>query len=1012
MERLKAHVPRWSVRAVILCLLLLFAVGTRQAHALDARRALTQAFLRKWQAPQGLPQATVLSITQTPDNQLWLGTRAGLYQFDGIRFQPGPVIEGIALEDVWIHDLAADGEGNLWLATNGSGLIRYREGVSQSVGYDGDSAALWKVMLDRSGNLWIGSETGLVRRSKEGQLTRMDESVGFTVTNVHGLCETKDGSIWVGGAGNTLLKWNGERFEPRVLINLPPTTQVTAVVADPSGTIWAGSHHGLVKLVGVEEQRLTRGNGLADDSIECLTISHEGNLWVGTRDGVSRIQGDEIESFRTRDGLSQSTALAIYEDHEGSIWVGTKHGLNQFVDRRTMPLTINEGLPSDDTGPIVQDDAGTIWIGTLGAGLARFDGRRCSLAFDQNSGLPSGMILSLSSGGDGNLWIGTDQGLSRLQADRITKTYGADEGLPAETVLSLCRDRQGTLWIGTSKGLARFQDGMIVPADHGNPVLQKPILSLMADGSAGVIAASETGVCRCTTLAVELLVQQDHRFQNVDAMLRTADGRLWLGTRDRGLLMLDQDGRVSQFTVKQGLYDDEIFGLVAETEDRLWLACSRGIFHVSRAEVLACAAGTIPRIKSNPFTPSEALRTVECQRGVQLPVYQVDDGKIWFATNQGVLIVNPAQMTRKFPPPQVIVEEMQVNGKNADLKSSLRLPPGLTNVTFRYTAATYAIPQRVGFRYMLEGFDKDWIDAGQRREAFYTNLPPNSYRFRVCAANPTMEWSEAAEPVNFIVPPYFYETTWFIALSAACLVLAAWGAYRLRMMQLRSQFLAVMAERLRIARELHDTLIQGFSGVTMQMQALANRLTANKEQQTLREVIADAGFCLREARRTVAGLRNTHGKATRLSAAITEAAQQNTHGHDLQLTLRIVDIPDLLPNEVEYNLLRIAQEAITNTVKHSGARHLEVSLQVSGRRLYLSIVDDGRGFQTDGAEVRSPGHYGLIGMRERALQIHGQLQVQSSPGRGTTVRIEIPLGKFPQHGTEWPLEVAAKDTLS
>lgn len=420
------------------------------------------------------------------------------------------------------------------------------------------------------------------------------------------------------------------------------------------------------------------------------------------------------------------------------------------------------------------------------------------------------------------------------------------------------------------------------------------------------------------------------------------------------------------------------------------MACSRGIFFVSRADLLQLAAGKISRVVSTPFSPTDAQRTIECQSGVQPALWKMQDGRIWFSTIHGVLILNPSHLNRGLPPPPVRIEEIHVNGRAVDPQCVGELRPGRTNVSFRYTALSFASPTRIAFRHRLEGFDRNWIDAGARREAFYTNLPPGTYRFRVAAANPGDPWIEADRPIEFTVDPHFYQMRWFLPLAIGCIALSIWGVFRLRVLQVKARWNAVLAERSRIARELHDTLIQGFSGVTMQMQALAARLRP-PDRGALEEIIEDAGHSLREARRSVGGLRAGGGTTSGLAEAIAQAARQLTETRDLRLVLKLDSSLPPLPADVEYNVLRIAQEAVTNVLQHAEARELEVRLEGTPNELHLAVRDDGKGCPA--AELVQPraGHYGLIGMRERASQVQGDLRLESEPGRGTTVSLTLPL---------------------
>ncbi|HLJ11233.1 MAG TPA: two-component regulator propeller domain-containing protein [Planctomycetaceae bacterium] len=965
------------------------------ASALDSHRALTQALLRKWQVQQGLPQATIFKIFQTSDRYIWLGTQSGLFHFDGVRFAPAQGGPDVSIASVWIEDLCEDHDGHLWIATNDSGLIRLHGRaalrLSRAEGLPTEHVSC--LCVDHAGDLWAGTNEGLVRLRK-GEITVYRTEQGLSTNDVRALCQDGDGTVWSGGEGAVLSIWDGAKFSSRKLESLPPRASIRAIASAKEGALWIGTTAGLVELSAGHERRMTRAEGLADDSIECLACSRDGTLWVGTRDGISRLNGDDIETFRTRDGLSQSTVFTLCEDHEANVWAGTKHGLNQFVDRRTIPLTASEGLPGNDTGPVLEDEAGMVWIGTLGNGLARFDGRRCSPAVTTHDGLTSNTILSLACGERGELWIGTDVGLCRMRAGRIDQSFTTGQGLPSNAVSCLCRDGRGVLWAGTALGLAEFDGDRFVPPEADREDLRLAVVALVDGGDSLIVSTAGGRLFRCTDHAMRALTDAPET-HDVSAFFQDAEGLLWMGTQGNGLAMIE-DGKIHRFTVKDGLYDDDLFGIVADDLDRLWMACSRGIFYMHRADLRAFAAGRLSRLTSTPFSPTDAQRTVECQSGVQPAVCKLHGGGIWFSTIHGVIIVDPAHLKRVLPPPAVLVEEAQVNGQDVHPGQIPKLPPGRTNVYFRYTALSYASPTRIAFRHKLDGFDKDWIEAGSRREAFYTNLPPGSYRFRVSAANLDGPWSEAEQPVELALQPYFYQTRWFIPATAASIALAGWLAFRLRVLQVKARWNAVLAERSRIARELHDTLIQGFSGITMQMQGLAARLNRSPERQTLEEIIQDAGSCLRDARRSVGGLRSASGnsfagdRTAGLAAAVAQAARQLTETRDVRLSLRLAEDPQSVPVEVEYNVLRIAQEAISNAVKHSGARTIEVAMNCTPQLLCLTIRDDGVGFAADNGEHSQSGHYGLVGMRERAAQIHGELSLESQAGRGTTVRLELP----------------------
>jgi signal transduction histidine kinase/ligand-binding sensor domain-containing protein len=987
---------------------LFFGLPAGVADALDANRTLTQCLHRIWQVQQGLPRATIFSIRQTQDGYLWVGTQTGLMRFDGVHFKSIQESGGVSLENIWIHDMCEDHEHQLWIATEGAGLIRIGPGSTiQFRRADGlPSENVRGLICDRQGNVWAGTDAGLAMFA-EGKFTTYGTVDGMASSDVQALCEAQDGSIWAGGSGNELSVRSGGKFSSRRLAPLGTYGAVDALLCTRDGAMWAGTSRGLIRLKDGQEKRFTTVEGLADDQVLCLAEGREGSVWVGTKDGFSRIEPDEIESFRSRDGLSQSTVHTLCEDHEGSLWVGTKHGLNQFLDRRTIPFTVSEGLPSNETGPVLQDDAGNLWVGTLGSGLARFDGRRFS-ALTTKDGLCSNTIYSLAGGThaagenkpgedrkpgegrDAELWIGTDRGLCRMRGGRVDKTYTKEQGLPSDTIRCLCRDRRGNLWAGTSAGLAELRGDRFAQPEGDAHALRLPIVALVDHGGAIFAAAEDGALYRSQNGQFASYVCRGAPCRDVDAFHEDADGLLWMGTHGGGLRLLDGD-HASAYSLKDGLYDDDIFGLVADGEDRLWMACSKGIFFVTRSELRDFTAGKVKTLASTTFSPTDAQRTVECKDGVQPGVWIMRDGRVWFSTIRGLIVVDPAHFKRSLPPAPVVIEEVIVNGRNELPQQVAHLPPGASNLEFRYTALSLLIPTRTTFRYKLDGFDRDWVEAGTRREAFYTNLPPGSYQFRVAARNVNGNYNEAVHPVAFTLTPRFYQTVWFLPACLGAIALAVWFAYRMRVRGIKEKLHVVVAERSRIARELHDTLMQGFSGVTMEMQALSARLPASEERRTLEEIIRDAGVCLREARRSVAGLRSPQGEVSGLSTAIEQAMRQLTETRDVRLNLRLATVPFGLPPDVEYNLLRIAQEAVANAVKHSGGRTIDVDLDCAGGKLRLEIRDDGVGYVAPDGNPAQPGHYGLIGMRERANQIGADFHLTSEPGRGTTVCVTLPL---------------------
>lgn len=978
---------RWAL--VVLCVVIV-SEG-RPAFGIDPDRTLTQVLIRKWQFPQGLPQPRVLAIIQTSDRHLWLGTQAGLFQFDGLRFSSVIPTRGTLPGNIWVQQMLEDNEQRLWIATMGDGLYCLKGKTCEHYGLASGLPSLnvQSLLTGPDNTLWVGTDRGLVHQVN-GQFVPVVGESGSTVRDVRALALTSGGTVCVGGEAGQLNLWREGQWITRPLSTISSMATIRALLGTPDGSLWIGTTEGLVRLDSSGETHIGRAQGLADDVIETLMHTSDGQTWVGTRDGLSRIQEDEIETLRARDGLSQSTVCAIHEDHENNLWIGTKNGLNQLVDRRTLPWTVNEGLPSNETGAIIQDSEGEIWIGTLDAGIARHSGRRCLAIANEESGLPGNQIRALSPGNDGAVWVGTHQGLCRLKGTTVEARFTTAQGLPDNTINTIHRDTNQVLWVGTGRGLARMEEDQFITPFTDSRLSAVPV-RVMIDSplSEGLLVATEGhGLFHCDGDSVVPLWEDIPELRSVTALSAGSGPHVWAGTRGEGLFLLTPD-KATRMTVRQGLFDDEIFGIVADRQGRIWMACSRGIFFVPESHLLALAEGKRESVNSTQFSPLEALRTIECQQGVQPSVWRMNDGKLWFSTVHGVMTIDPDAIFRRLPPTPLSVELMQVNGENVDPGASLTLPAGSNNIMFRYTSLSFTYPHRVKFQYRLEGFDPDWIDAGTRREAYYTNLPPGRYRFLLKGANPGNDWSSLAATPELTIRPYFYKTIWFYGIVGAVLALGVWGHSRFREMQVRSRMNAALAERMRIARDLHDTLIQGFSGVTMQMQALASRLKNATEKEALREVIDDAGRCLREARQTVIGLRHAPESSTGFVDSLTRVARQLTETHPVELKLQLPGSLGPMPSEVEYNLLKIAQESIVNVIKHANATTLVVSLDSQGGRLKLTIADNGKGLSQP-LETAPMGHYGLIGMSERAHHIDGTLAIDSRPGHGTTITVVLP----------------------
>jgi signal transduction histidine kinase/ligand-binding sensor domain-containing protein len=983
-------------RRVLLPVLLVLYAGS--GWALDSNRRLTQYVHRIWTTQQGLPPGTINDIWQTRYGYLWLGTQTGLVRFDGVRFTDAETLYPKLPENLWIRSGFEDPSGALWVGTNDTGIFRLQdreaEHFSTKEGLPSDQ--VYCVLPGAGGAVWACTANGLARLADDKIEVLHLSSAPTGDKVVRAACVASNGRLWAGGDAPVLYAEKGDSFQSTPLQSIPPDASIRAIVCGRS-SIWVGTTAGLVEVNGTTQHLYTSKDGLAEDGVLSLNEGVDGSLWVGTRGGFSRLRNGEFESFLPQDGLSQSSVSSLYEDHEGSLWAGTKHGLNQFVDGRAVPYTVSEGLPSNNTGPLMEDRSGTVWIGTLDRGLARFDGRRFP-ALSVPQGLASPTVLSLSSF-EGAIWAGTNHGLNVLENGRVVRRFTAREGLPSDEIRTVYADPRGILWAGTAAGPAILSGGGFSALPGAPP---DPVVAMGSDQHERLLFSTEHGLFRMDGESVKEISPGGAPLRNIDAMYRDSEGLVWLAANGNGggLRVLDERGaqpKMSTFLVRDGLFDGEIYGIVPDDQGRLWMACSKGIFSVERAEMLRFMAGEIKKISSTPYSPTDASRVIECKPGVQPAAWRMRDGQIWFSTIRGLIVIDPEHLKRNVLPPPIVIEDPIVNGEPENAARIGDLAPGQKNLTFNYTGLSFVAPTRLTFRYRLEGYDKDWIDAGARREAFYTNLPPGTFTFHVAACNLADDLcNEAGAAVQFTLAPAYYQRVWFGPLLALLAGLAGWLAYQSRIRRLRERYDLIVAERSRIARELHDTLIQGFSGITMGMQALAARLRPSEERNKLQDIIADAATCLRETRRSVAGLRGAKApSASGLASSIAQAARQITETKSVRLKLRLEAEPPNLAPELEYNLLRIATEAVSNAVKHSGARTIEVTLRPAAHPaqgvIFLSVADDGNGCEPSENGHLKPGHYGLIGMKERAAQIGAQFAFDSAPGRGTIVSVMAPV---------------------
>jgi ligand-binding sensor domain-containing protein/signal transduction histidine kinase len=987
------------VAVAIRLALLSFLLGG-PALSLDRGAPVSKYVHTVWQTDDGLPQNYVVSIAQTTDGYLWLATQEGLARFDGVKFTVFNK-QNTEIEQNDIETVASDKAGGLWFGTEGAGLYFLKDGrlshYSTENGLPGnkvDGDSVEAVCVDHEGAVWIGSLAGL-SRFKDGRFTAFSTANGLCNNQVLAVYEDLQGAIWIGTQGGVSSFKDGN-FHSYTTRDGLANDLVRSFWEDQGGVLWMGTLGGLTSLKDGKFTNYSTRDGLSNNSVLSLLEDRAGNLWIGTDGGgLNRYRDGKFEAYRTADGLSQEAVASIYEDVEGSLWIGTYGGgLNRLKDGRFTTISTKSGLSNETIRTILEDREGSIWIATL-RGLNRLKNGKFT-TFTQRDGLASDSVLSLYEDAAGALWVGTRSGLNRFQNGKFT-TYTTRNGLSDDTVLSIIGGRSGQsggdLWIGTDSGLNRLTGGRIVSYSVKDGLTNDCVWTVLEDRDGTLwIGTNGGGLNRWKDGRFSAMSTADGLADNVVLCLfQDKEGVLWIGTGG-GLSML-KDGKLAAFSQKDGLFDDNIFEILEDDAGNLWMSCNKGIFEVSKAELARFANKEITRISSVSYGAADGMKSRECNGGFQPAGWKAHDGRLWFPTTKGVAIIDPASIKLNDLPPPVVVEEVRVDDATVDPATAPRFSPGKARLEFHFTALSFLAPEKVRFKYKLEGFDRDWLDAGTRREASYTNLPPGDYHFKVIACNNDGVWNQTGSSFNFQLAPHFYQTIWFYALLIVAAALLTLAGYRMRVRQMRRQFGAVLVERNRMAREIHDTLAQGFVAIGFQVDAASKRITASP--QAAREHLEMARKLIRssltEARRSVWELRQQASRGGNLASALSETAREMTSGTSVRVDFRVRGTPQTLSAMVESNLLRVGQEALANALKHAAAENILLELSFDHGHVAIRVKDDGLGFRTDEAPTADSGHFGLVGMAERAEQLRGRLSLKSNPGEGTEVELEVPI---------------------
>lgn len=941
---------------------------------------------RVWRIQDGLPQNKVQAVSQTPDGYLWIGTSGGLVRFDGVRFVVFDRSNTAAFRDDSILALCPARDGSLWIGTEGGGLLHFRNGAFQAYGENQGltNGFVRAVKEDRLGALWVGTDRGFFR-FEAGRLARLDGQAGLPVLSVLGIAEGRDGRLWVGGFPELMVVEEGALHPYRHGDELP-AVPAGSVWETRNGVLWLGTAAGLRQL---KDGRISPALGSA--AIRALCEDREGSLWVGTvAQGLIRLRAGVPTTYRAPGMLPDNTIRSVFEDREGNLWVGTQDGLARLSKKTVSTLTSRDGLSDDNVSTVYEDRGGTLWMTTINGQLYRRAGHR-AVPFQLPSPADKFRASTVFRDSKGDLWIGSEgHGIVRLSEGRVA-CYTKKDGLRSSSVRSFHEDRQGNIWVATGSGLSRW-DGRAFRTFYIEDGLAYGSVRVIADGHGGdLLAGTDGGVNRIHDGKIvrdPVLAQLGS--ERVWTILEDSDGGLWLGTRGGGLFRVKQ-GKVTRYTTRDGLLSNSIYQLLEDRNDRFWMSSPAGISSVDRKELDAMADGKPGPVAVVPYGTAEGLESSQMNGGVQSAGCRTAAGELWFPSVKGAVRIDPNQL-RASPPAPVLIETMRVDDRPIELSGEVRIPAGRGKLEIQYTACSLLSPDRIGFQFKLEGFDKEWTAASTRRVAYYTNLPPGRYRFRVAAGDVAAprEVSEAA--VAFRWEPRFHETGWFYGLCALLAGACGWTGLRFYTQMTRARYTALLVERTRLAREMHDTVIQGCVGVSTLLEAASSsqQPTADKRRELLDQARIQLRLTLDEARQAVWDLRHS-SLGSGVARTLSSFARQLSLEKGIPVQTEIAGQATTLDDRTDRHLLLVAREAIRNAVTHADPRQIDIRLCFELDEVRLEVTDDGRGFVPAAGGPAENGHYGIVGMRERIEQLGGSFLLRSSPGQGTRIVARVPL---------------------
>ena len=1015
-QAIRVHTTQQTVRLAVcfFCSCWLLNGWPAVSAAADAVNS-PDYFMRVWQVEKGLPQNKVTAVVQTRDGYLWVGTYSGLARFDGIQFTVFDDKNTPGMHNSRVTSLFESGDGALWIGHENGEVTICRDGKFQPVTISADwtSRKISGITADAAGDVWLLNEIGLLARvrdglvlspeagkatkllsvtrandgtiwvARDGRLSVLDKGRLRTIypdwpltnsTYVQGIGASRDGGLWV-SSNQRIRKWKDDKWVQDLGAAPWELTPLTSLAETKNGTLVAATANmGFFLLFpGKDEpsQHINRFTGFEGFEAEWITSvmeDRENNLWLGTGgNGLIEMRQGPIQTMGPPDRWRGRALLSVCPGQNGEIWIGTEGaGLYRYQNGAWANFGYTNFIGNSYVWSVAQDLAGQLWVGTWGGGLFLRDGDRFKFAPGmENQKLP---VPALLAARDGSLWVGTSLGLLHYQNGK-TNWFAGDGGKPLRDVRTIAEDGRGAVWFGTAgNGLGCLENGRIRQFHQSNGLSSDYIECLHFDEG----------------------------------------GALWIGTFGGGLCRF-KNGVFSVIDRKQGLPNGVIGDIEDDGNGFFWMSSHNGIIRASKSELNDCADGKARQVHCLTYGVNDGLPTIECSEGLQPAGGKTPDGRLWFPTSKGLVVVNPTEVRINHLPPPMALEELLVDDEPVtNTAPPLRIPPGRNRLEFHYTGLSLVAPEKVSFKYRMEGLEEGWVDAGTKRVANYNFLPPGSYTFHVIACNNDGIWNEAGVSLPFMLLPHFWQTWWFHIFGGLMTVAVAgvivWFDTRRRLhrrLEKLERQQGIERERVRIAKDIHDDLGASLTRITMLSESMQNEVPVTESVATnLEKIHGTARELTRSMDEIVWAVNPQHDTLDSLASYLSRFASDFLGAANVRCRL---DFPPQLPArlltaEVRHNLFLAFKETLHNVARHSAAKVVSVTLKLEAEELVLEVTDDGRGFNLNELQSGSPQNLdrfsqgnGLANIRRRLVEIKGECEIQSAPGRGTTVKFTVPV---------------------